>query len=142
MELHMKRAGFLIVSSAVLAACGANNPSEPVIGASAIEAPAFAKAKQPVYTCATADAMLGSLITLVQHATHVQAPATEAALLAPLRAAHTALVATPCDKQGALTAMQSFNVAVDASAGTITATQVLVFHSLANNIIAAINLVP
>jgi hypothetical protein len=138
----MKRSAFLIVSSAVLAACGANNPSEPVMGASAVEASAFAKAKQPVYTCATADAMVRSLITLVQHATHVQAPATEAALLAPLLDAHTALVATPCDKQGALAAMQAFNVAVDASAGTLTVTQVLAFHSLANRIIAAISLVP
>jgi hypothetical protein len=136
----MKRATLLVLASATLAACGANNPSGPVMGA--IEAPTFAKTAQPVYTCATADAMLGSLITLVQHATHVQAPATEAALLAPLRDAHTALVAQPCDKQGALAAMQSFNAAVDASAGTITATQVLAFHSLANNIIAAINRVP
>jgi hypothetical protein len=138
----MKRAGFLIISSVVLAACGANNPSEPAMAASGIDAPAFAKSRQPVYTCATADVMLGSLITLVQHATHVQAPATEVLLLAPLRDAHTALVASPCDKQGALTAMQSFNAAVDASAGSLTASQVLAFHALANNIIAAIKLVP
>jgi hypothetical protein len=137
----MKRVALLALSSAFLAACGANSPSEPVMAASGVEAPAFAKARQPA-TCATADAMVGSLITLVQRATHVQAPATEAALLAPLRDAHTALVSNPCDKEGALAAMQAFHVAVDASASTVTAAQVMVFHSVANSIIAAINLVP
>jgi hypothetical protein len=137
----MTRLGLLILSSVTLAACSGNNPSGPTVGATALQAPAFAKA-QPVYTCATVDAMVGSLITLVQHGTHVQAPAAETALLAPLRDAHTALVATPCDKQGALAAMGAFNAAVDASAGSLTATQVLAFHSLANRIIAAINLVP
>jgi hypothetical protein len=85
--------------------------------------------------------MVGSLITLVQHGTQAQ-PSVGAALLAPLRDAHTALVATPCDKQGALAAMRSFNAAVDASAGSLTATQVLAFHSLANRIIAYISLIP
>jgi hypothetical protein len=142
METHMKRAVLLVLSSAVLAACGANNPTGPAMVAGAGEAPASARAKQPVYTCATADVMIGSLITLVQHATHVQAPATEAALLAPLRDAHTALVATPCNKLGAIAAMQSFNVAVDANASTLTTTQVIAFHSLANRIVIAISLVP
>jgi hypothetical protein len=141
LENIMNRLGLLILSSVSLAACGRGNPVEPPMAAGAIAAPAFAKA-QPVYTCASADAMVRSLITLVSNATHVRSPATEAALLEPLRAAHAALVATPCDKQGALAAMAAFNVAVDASAGSLTATQVIAFHSLANRIIAAITLVP
>lgn len=138
----MYRAGLLVLSSTLFAACGDTTLSEPMMGASAIEAPGAVKVSQPVYTCANADLMVGSLITLVKNATHYQAPATEALLLAPLRDAHAALVATPCDKEGALAAMRAFNAAVDASAGTLTATQVLAFHALANRIIAAITLVP
>jgi hypothetical protein len=141
MENHMNRFGLLVLTSVALAACGRGNPAEPAMDAGVIAAPAFAKASQPVYTCATPDAMVRSLMTLVSNATHVRAPATEALLLEPLRAAHTALVATPCDKDGALAAMASFNAAVDASASSLTATQVIAFHSLANRIIAAIKLV-
>jgi hypothetical protein len=138
----MNRLGLLILSSATLAACGGSGPSSPTMEAGSLRAPAFAKAAQPVYTCASADAMLGSLITLVQHATHVQAPAVEPTLLAPLRDAHTALVAKPCNKQGALASMRSFNAAVDASATALSAAQVVMFHSLANRIISSVSLVP
>lgn len=138
----MTRLGLIILSSATFAACGGNNPSGLATDATAVRQPVYSQAAQPVYTCAGADAMVGSLITLVQHATHVQAPTAEVVLLAPLRAAHAALAATPCDKQGALAAMRSFNAAVDASTASLTATQVIAFHGLANRIIAAISLVP
>lgn len=132
----MRRLSLLFLSCVAFAACGGSNPVEP-----AVAAPAFAKASQPAYTCASADAVLGSLVTLVQHATHVQAPATEAVLLPLLRTAHAALVAKPCDKQRALSAMAEFNTAVDAWAGTVTAAQVIVFHSVANRVIETIKLV-
>jgi hypothetical protein len=137
----MNRLGLLVLSSVALAACGSNSPSGLTSDAATAQAPAFTRSTQPVYTCASADAMVRSLITLVQHATHSQAPVTETVLLAPLNTAHAALVATPCDKQGALDAMRSFNTAVDASTGSLTTTQVLAFHGLANRIIAAISLV-
>jgi hypothetical protein len=138
----MKRLTLLFLSYISITSCGGASPVAPSVGASDIEAPAFAKAAQPTYTCANADAQLGSLVTLVQHATHVQAPATEAVLLPLLRTAHASLIANPCDKQGALAAMAAFNTAVDAKASTITAAQVTVFHAVANRVISSINQVP
>lgn len=127
----------LLVSCFALAACQADSVLRPV-------RPALATSTttQPAYTCAGADVVLGTLITLVQNATHVQAPTAEAALLPPLRAAHVALIAKPCDKQGALAAMRNFNTTVDANAGVLSSAQVVMFHSLANRIIGTINLVP
>jgi hypothetical protein len=138
----MKRLSLLFVSCVTVISCGGSNVVQPAIEASSIDTPAFAKASQPVYTCANADAVLGTLITFVRNATHVQAPATEAVLLPPLQAAHAALVIKPCDKQGALTAMAAFNTAVDANAASVTAAQVTMFHALANRVITSINLVP
>ena len=135
----LKRLTLLFLSYISVTSCGGGNPVQPAIDASAIETPAFAKAAQPTYTCANADAVLGSLVTFVRNATHVQAPATEAVLLAPLSTAHAALIAKPCDKQGALTAMAAFNTAVDAKASTVTAAQVTVFHAVANRVISSIN---
>jgi hypothetical protein len=137
----MKPLSLLLISSVAVAACGGTNPIQPAIGAAVLEAPAFAKAAQPVYTCANADVVLGTLITFVRNATHVQAPATEAVLLPHLRAAHEALVATPCDTKGALDSMAAFTAAVNATAGTVSATQVIMFHSVANRVVASINLV-
>jgi hypothetical protein len=139
----MKPISLLLLSCVAIASCGGNDPVQPSIGAPAVESAAFAKAPapQPVYTCASADIVLGSLITFVRNATHVQAPATEAVLLPPLRAAHVALVTTPCDKQGALAAMAEFNATVDATASTVSAAQVTMFHAIANRIVSTINLV-
>jgi hypothetical protein len=135
----MKRLALLIFSSVAFAACGGGSPAQPDVQTSAIGAPAFAKTAQPATTCASVDVNVSSLITLVRNATHVQAPATEVALLAPLHAAHVALTSNPCNKQGALAAMNAFNAAVDANASTITAAQVTIFHALANRIIGLIN---
>jgi hypothetical protein len=138
----MKRISLYFLSCVTVAACSGNNPTQPTMGASAVEAPAFAKSSQPTYTCASADLTLGSLITYVRNSTHVQAPATELALLAPLSTAHLALVATPCDKQGALAAMAAFDAAVNANAGSVSATQAYMFHILSARIISTIKLVP
>jgi hypothetical protein len=126
----------LVVSCFALAACQGDSILRPV-------RPALATSTttQPANSCASADAVLGTLITLVRNATHVQAPAAEAELLPPLRTAHLALVAKPCDKQGALTPMRKFNTTVDANAGVLSSAQVVMFHSLANRIIGTINLV-
>jgi hypothetical protein len=133
----MNRLRFLIAAGLGLAACGGSSPGQPFESNEA----SFAK-NAPVYTCASADAVLGTLITYVQHATHVQAPATEAALLPPLRKAHVALVATPCDKQGALSALAEFNAAVDANAGSVSKATATMLRSLSNRIVAMIRLVP
>jgi hypothetical protein len=129
----MKTLSALLSACFALAACGGTTPVQP-----AIAAPSLAKATQPADACANADAVLGTLITLVQHATHVQAPATEAQLLPLLRAAHVALVAKPCGKEAAKAAMRAFNVAVDANASSLSAAQVTMFHSLANRVINTI----
>jgi hypothetical protein len=134
----MKRLALLLFSSVAFAACGGGSPAQPDAATAAVEAPAFAKAAQPATTCASVDANVSSLITLVRNATHVQAPATEIALLGPLQAAHAALIDRPCRKDDALAAMNAFNAAVDAHAGTITASQVIIFHTLANRIIGLI----
>jgi hypothetical protein len=138
----MKRLSLYFLSCVAVAACSGNNPTQPTMGASAVEAPAFTKSTQPAYTCASADVTLGSLVTYVRNSTHVQAPATETALLAPLSTAHQALVATPCDKQGALAAMAAFDAAVDANARSVSATQAFMFHVLSSRVINTIKLVP
>jgi hypothetical protein len=127
----------LLVACVALAACSGDAALRPMSTALAAKSPA-----QPVYSCANADVVLGTLITLVQRATHVPAPAAEAALLPPLRAARVALVAKPCDKTGALNAMQAFKTTVDANARALTTAQVLTFHAVANSVIGTIKLVP
>lgn len=137
----MKRLSLLFASLVTVVSCGGSSPVQPAFGTSAVEAPTFAKVSQPVYTCASADVVLGTLITFVRNATYVQAPATETALLAPLNAAHVALKAAPCDKQGALVAMAEFKATVDATASTVSAAQVIMFHTIANRVISTINLI-
>jgi hypothetical protein len=137
----MKRLSLYFLSCVTVAACSGNNPTQPTMGASAVQAPAFAKSSQPTYTCASADLTLGSLVTYVRNSTHVQAPATETALLAPLSTAHTALVATPCNKQGALEAMAAFDAAVTANASSVSATQAFMFRVLSARVVSTIKLV-
>jgi hypothetical protein len=133
----MKQLAFLVAAGIGIAACASANPAQPFESKEA----SFAKAT-PAYTCASADAVLGTLTTYVRHTTHVQAPATEAALLPPLKKAHEALVATPCDKQGALAAMAEFDAAVDANASSVSAATRAMFRSLSKRIVGMINQVP
>lgn len=133
----MTRFALLMALGIGLGACSDTAPAQPFTTPDASLAKAAAAT-----TCADADAVVRSLITLVRNATMARPATVRNALLQPLNDAHAALVGGPCDKAGAIAAMAKFNAAIVANAGSITAAQAIIFRAVSDRIVSMINLVP